>query len=431
MKDRPATHTFLQSASPEIAGGKREPAISASHTEVIVCHGCDHYFDSVPCKPGYQLNCNYCGSVLQTHHRNWLSRAGAFTVAGVVLFVMTVSFPFLGLEAGGQQQLSQLLSGVLALLDREQFILASLVFVTIFLLPLVELLCLAFVIAARWFDVKPRGLNAVMQLLFISRPWNMMEIFFISVLITSIKLGDIASLIPGVGLYAFAGLILVLIYTHMHLDRHALWQWLRYDNRFVVSEGDKLAVCHCCDALVSERLSHCPRCQSKVRRRIYDSYQRTLALLVAATILYLPANLLPIMTTVQFGVERTDTILSGIMHLFEAGNFFIAGIVFVASMLVPILKIVTLAYLLWAIKKKQQGSPKRQTFIYRVTEFVGRWSMIDVFVVTLLVAMVQFGVLANVEPNGAIVCFAGVVVLTMLAAETFDPRLLWDAHNDQ
>jgi len=348
-----------------------------------------------------------------------------------VLFLVTISFPFIGLEAAGQQQLSSLLSGVLALFERDQFILASLVFITIFLLPLVELLGLSYMIAARWLYIKPRGITFVMQLLFITRPWNMMEIFFISVLITSIKLGDIASLIPGVGLYAFAGLVLVLIYTHLHLDRHELWQWLKHENRFVGAGDEALAVCHCCDAQVGESLHHCPRCHSKVRLRIYDSYQRTVALLIAATVLYLPANLLPIMTTVKLGEKRTDTILSGVIHLYESGNLAIATIVFVASIVVPIAKIGTLGYLLWAIRKQSQGNPKHQTLVYRITEFVGRWSMIDVFVVTLLVAMVQFGVLANIEPNGAIVCFAGVVVLTMLAAETFDPRLLWDAHNDK
>jgi len=408
------------------------PSINASHAKVIVCHGCDHLFDRVHCEPGHQLNCSYCGTVLKVCHDNWLSHSAAFTLAGLVLFALTVTFPFIGLEAGGQEQLSRLLSGVLALLDRDQFILASLVFITIFLLPLVELLGLRYVIAARWLNIKPPGLALVMHLLFIARPWNMMEIFFISVLITTIKLGDIASLIPGIGLYAFAVLVLVLIYTHMHLDRHDLWQWLRHENRFVGSEDDELAVCHCCDALVGASLSdQCPRCHSKVRKRIPDSYQRTLALLIGATILYLPANLLPIMTTVQLGEKRTDTILSGVIHLYESGNFVIATIVFVASIVVPIAKIVTLGYLLWAINKKEQGNPKHQTLVYRITEFVGRWSMIDVFVVTLLVALVQFGVLANVEPNGAIVCFAGVVVLTMLAAETFDPRLLWDAHNDK
>jgi paraquat-inducible protein A len=407
------------------------PAINASHAEVIVCHGCDHYYDSVACKPGYQLNCRYCGTVLKATHENWLSRAAAFTVAGLVLFLVTVTFPFLGLEAAGQQQLTDLLTGILALLERDQFLLASLVFVTIVLLPLAELLGLSYVIIGRWFGLKLPGLKSVLQLLFIARPWNMMEIFFISVLITTIKLGDIASLLPGVGLYAFAALILVLIYTHMHLDRHALWEWLQHENRFSVRQDEALAVCHCCDALVGESLNECPRCRSTVRRRIPDSTQRTFALLVAATLLYFPANMLPIMTTVQLGQERQDTILSGVVHLFETGNYGIAAIVFVASILVPIAKIAILAYLLWAIRKKAYGNPKRQTFIYRVTEFVGRWSMIDVFVVTLLVAMVQFGVLANIEPNSAIVCFAAVVILTMLAAETFDPRLLWDAHNDQ
>ena len=258
-----------------------------------------------------------------------------------------------------------------------------------------------------------------------------MEIFFISVLITSIKLGDIASLVPGVGLYAFAGLVLVLIYTHMHLDRRDLWQWLQRENRFQSVEGEPLATCHCCDAQVGESLSHCPRCHSRVRRRIQESFQRTSAFLMAATILYFPANLLPIMTTVQLGEKRTDTILSGVLHLYETGSFVIAGIVFVASIVVPIVKILILVYLLWVINRGGKGSPRRQTWLYRLTEFVGRWSMIDVFVVTLLVAMVQFGLLANVEPNGAIVCFAGVVVLTMLAAETFDPRLLWDAHYER
>lgn len=407
--------------------------ITASHAEVIVCHGCDHLFDSVSCAPGHQLNCTYCGTVLKVSHENWLSRAAAFTVAGLVLFVVTLTFPFIGLEAAGQEQLSRLLTGVLALLDRDQFILASLVFITIFLIPLLELLGLSYVIFSRWLNIKPPGVAQVMQILFITRPWNMMEIFFISVLITTIKLGDIAALVPGPGLYAFAALVLVLIYTHMHLDRHSLWAWLQHENRFVAQgrEEGELAVCHCCDAQIGESLVHCPRCHSKVRRRIPDSYQRTLALLIAATVLYLPANLLPIMTTVQLGAERTDTILSGVIHLYESGNFGIAAIVFIASIVVPIVKIAILGYLLWAINKKAQGNPRHQTWLYRMTEFVGRWSMIDVFVVTLLVALVQFGVLANVEPSGAIVCFAGVVVLTMLAAETFDPRLLWDAHNDK
>lgn len=410
------------------------PTVRASYADVIVCHGCDHVFDNVPFTAGQQLSCTHCGEVMKVKHANWLMQAAAFTLTGIILFLVTLSFPFMGLEAAGQEQSSRLLSGVGALLDRDQYLLASLVFITIFLMPLLELMGLSYVIGSRVLNFKPPGLAKVLHVLFLIRPWNMMEIFFIGVLITTIKLGDIASLLPGIGLYAFAGLILVLIYSHTHLDREALWQWLRYENRFNSRDDEALIVCHGCGAQVGETLldmnDQCPRCHSAVRRRIPDSYQRTLALLIAATVLYLPANLLPIMTTVQFGVGSTDTIMSGVVHLFQSGNAGIALVVFVASVLVPIAKIFTIAYLLWAVRKGRQGNPRHQAFLYRITEFVGRWSMIDVFVVTLLVALVQFGVLANIEPGGAIVCFAGVVVLTMLAAETFDPRLLWDAHSE-
>lgn len=410
------------------------PVPTASHTNLLVCHGCDHLFEDIPCEHGQQLSCTYCGEVLKVSHRNWLMRSAAFTLTGVILFVLSQLFPFIGLEAAGQEQSTIILTGVTALLEREQYLLASLVFITIFLMPLVELAGLGYVILSRMLNVKPPGLARVLHLLFVIRPWNMMEIFFIGVLVTSIKLGDIATLIPGVGLFAFAALIVVLIYSHTHLDREALWHWLMRENQFVGHEGERLIGCHGCGAQVGESLldvnDHCPRCHSTVRKRIPDSYQRTLALLIAATVLYLPANLLPIMTTVQLGRESSDTIMSGVVHLFQAGAIGIALVVFVASVIVPIAKIFAIAYLLWAVKRGGTGNPRKQAQLYRVTEFIGRWSMIDVFVVTLLVALVQFGVLANIEPGGAILCFAGVVVLTMLAAETFDPRLIWDAHSE-
>lgn len=410
------------------------PTYQASHRDVIVCHACDHLFDAVPYRDGQQLNCTYCGEVLRVSHPNWLMRAAAFTVAGIILFAVSLMFPFIGLEAAGQVQSSRLLSGVWALLGREQYLLSSLVFITIFLMPLVELLGLSYVIGSRLLNRKPPGLRRVLHLLFVIRPWNMMEIFFIGVLVTTVKLGDIATLLPGAGLYAFGGLILVLIYSHTHLDRSALWQWLQHENCFTGCEDDPLEVCHDCGAQVGRSLlehdDHCPRCHAVVHARIPASYQKTLALLIAATILYIPANTLPIMNTVTLGVGTADTIMSGVVHLYHAGNVGIALIVFVASVLVPIAKILAIAYLLWVVRRGGRGNPRHQTVLYRITEFIGRWSMIDVFVVTLLVALVQFGVLANIEPGGAIVCFAGVVVLTMLAAETFDPRLIWDAHRE-
>ncbi len=406
-----------------------------AHKALIACHECGHVFDSLPCVEGQQLSCQYCGSQLQTRYKNWEAKTAALTLAGVILFVLSNSFPFIGLEVAGQIQSSNLLSGVRALITRDEFLLAALVFVTIFLFPLIELCSLCYIVLLRAFAIKPVGVARVLRLLHMTRPWSMLEIFLLGVLVASVKLGDVAELVIGPGLYTFAGLVMVLIAGHICLSRQDLWEWVAHDNYYTTREREKMLACHCCDALVGASLlaqnHHCPRCDAVLHDRMPASAQKTLALLAAAVILYFPANFLPMMTTTHLGSTTTDTIFSGVVHLVEIGDWFVALVVFAASIVVPIAKILIMAYLLWVVRVKASGDPKQQALLFRVTEFVGRWSMIDVFVVTLLVALVQFGLLANIEPGAAVLCFAAVVVLTMLAAETFDPKLIWDAHHER
>jgi paraquat-inducible protein A len=173
------------------------------------------------------------------------------------------------------------------------------------------------------------------------------------------------------------------------------------------------------------RLS-CPRCGVALHARIPRSLSRTWAWLVAAIMLYLPANLLPIMHVTSFGRTRSDTILSGAEYLVQLGMWPLALIVFVASVLVPVTKIAILVYLLVSVQLRSRYRPLDRLRLYRFTEFVGRWSMVDVFVVTVLVALVHLGRVAEVEAGLGALFFAAVVVLTMLAAHTFDPRLIWD-----
>ena len=142
--------------------------------------------------------------------------------------------------------------------------------------------------------------------------------------------------------------------------------------------------------------------------------------------LYLPANLLPIMHVTSLGRTRSDTILSGAEFLLVSGMWPLALVVFVASILIPLLKMVILAYLLVSVQRRWQTRPLDRTRLYRFTEFVGRWSMVDIFVVTVLVALVQLGAVADVEAGAGALYFAAVVVMTMLAAIAFDPRLIWD-----
>ena len=191
-----------------------------------------------------------------------------------------------------------------------------------------------------------------------------------------------------------------------------------------------LLSCRSC-GLVSRRPAsgpdlRCPRCGVALQARATRSLSRTWAFLVAAMMLYLPANLLPIMHVTQFGQARSDTILSGAEYLLQLGMWPLALIVFVASILVPVTKIVILLYLLLTVHLRARGRPLDRLRLYRFTEFVGRWSMVDVFVVAVLVALIHLGQVAQVEAGAGALFFAAVVILTMLAANAFDPRLIWD-----
>lgn len=170
----------------------------------------------------------------------------------------------------------------------------------------------------------------------------------------------------------------------------------------------------------------CPRCGARVHRRKPESLARTTAFLVAAVICYFPANLYPVMESTSLGRAQEDTIVSGVAYLWASGMWPLAAIVFIASVIVPIAKIVSLAGLVWSVRRRSRWRPRDRAATFRVVEQVGRWSMVDVYVVTILVALVHMGTLANVEVRFGAVFFAAVVVLTILAAESFDPRLIWD-----
>jgi paraquat-inducible protein A len=196
----------------------------------------------------------------------------------------------------------------------------------------------------------------------------------------------------------------------------------------------ELTPCHDC-ALLCRLPDHgdhgagaalCPRCGAELHERKPRSLERTWAWLIAAALCYLPANLLPIMKVTSLGRAQADTIMSGVVYLLVHGMWPLALVVFVASVFVPLLKLAILFGLLLSVHRGSRWRPVDRTRLYRITEAIGRWSMVDIFVVTILVALVRLGNLATVEAQSGAVFFGAVVVLTMLAAESFDPRLIWD-----
>lgn len=187
-----------------------------------------------------------------------------------------------------------------------------------------------------------------------------------------------------------------------------------------------LAGCHTCGRVSPEVAGHCPRCGSRLHIRKPDSIKRTIAFLSAAAVLYVPANALPVMTVLEFGGTSPKTIIVGMMEFWQSGAYPIAIVIFTASILIPLVKIVALVWLCAAASGKVKPSPKVLGRVYWMTELLGRWSMVDIFVVSILVAMVQLGAYMRVLPDAGALAFGGVVILTMFAAMSFDPRLLWD-----
>jgi len=195
--------------------------------------------------------------------------------------------------------------------------------------------------------------------------------------------------------------------------------------------GASCASCHAC-ALLSHlsdphgRGARCPRCGAELHARKPQSLQRTWALVIAAALCYVPANAFPVMTVTSLGKPQSDTILSGVIYLLHHGMWPLALVVFCASVFVPLMKLVILVFLLVSVHRRSRWRPVERTRLYRITEAIGRWSMVDIYVVTILVALVKLGNLATIEAQPGAVFFGAVVVLTMLAAESFDPRLIWD-----
>lgn len=394
--------------------------------------------------PGGVSECARCGCVLHRDRPDSLNRTLALTIAGFVLFIVANAFPFLSFELQGHSTQTTLLTGVTDLYLGGDWFIAAVVFFTSILSPGLQLALLLVVLIPLALGKMPRWLPRLYRWVRTLAPWGMMDVFMLGILVSVVKLSEMATIVPGASLFAFGVLILVLAAAQSALDPDLVWSRVpvSIDRSRPLRTGDDYLACDVCELVMhrsdavwagwpskSTQDGHlrCPRCTDVLHRRKPHSLQRAWALAVAAIMFYIPANLLPIMTMTSLGYVQSDTIFSGVVFLLDYGLWPLALIVFVASVVVPLLKLLILVFLLLSVHWRSDWKPRERTLLYRLLELIGRWSMVDIFVVTILVALVRLGNLASVQAEAGAVFFCAVVVITMLASMSFDPRLIWDA----
>ena len=176
--------------------------------------------------------------------------------------------------------------------------------------------------------------------------------------------------------------------------------------------------------------AYCPRCGTEVHLRKPGAIQNTWALVLTSIVFYIPANLLPMMHVHTFAGTQSDTIMSGVIYFLETGSYLIGAVIFIASIFVPVVKILIIIYLLLSVQLGWTGKYHERKRLYQLTEIIGRWSMVDVYVVSIMIALVHFGGLTEIKAGEGAFFFLLVVIVTMLAAMSFDPRLIWDHHKE-
>jgi paraquat-inducible protein A len=322
-------------------------------------------------------------------------------------------FDFLTFKANGIEIRIDMIASVNILVANGYVILAGVEIVTIFIIPLIILFCLLYLLFYINRGEYPAKGKKIMSLLFVLVPWSMVEIFLVGTLVSLIKITALADIDLGLSFYAYVLFSLSMTAALLHLDKRQLHLQLHS----VSLNKNIKRVLQSTHTKQSEKAS-----SVKASNRIQQSW----ALLLTSVVFYIPANVLPIMNTRILGQDEPSTIIGGVILLWNHGSYPIAIVIFVASILVPVGKFFVLAWLTYSVQTGTTRFTRERMKLYRLAEFIGRWSMVDVFVVIILVSLVQLGNVMTILPGAATLAFSGVVVMTMLAAMRFDSTLIYN-----
>lgn len=408
-----------------------QPSPDLEGAPLIACHHCGALHGRVPLGGHQVAACRLCGLFLYEERPGGIDKGIALHLAAAVAWLVANAFPLITITIQGQATTATLITGVRALVEAGLLpvAVACLLFTTVF--PGLRILVglAALVEAARARPSRPA--RVAYKLIDLQGPWSMLEVYLLGLIVAYVKLMGYADIAIGPAAAALFAAILLLARADTVVDDEAVWRRIGRPVPAPPAAGPEIA-CHTCGLVTSPEAHHgeCPRCEAHLHRRKTRSLERTWALLLTALVLYIPANVYPMMIVTQFGQSYPGTILAGVVDLIAFGEWPVALVIFTASVLVPVLKFLVLGWLLVSVHLRSRRSLAPKTRLYVAVEWIGRYSMVDVFVVAILAGLVHVGGVFAIDAGVGALAFCGVVILTMIAAMTFDPRLLWDAGGD-
>lgn len=408
--------------------------VSIEQTDISACPDCGAIVEIKNIRDGYSLSCPRCKAILAESKKDSINRTFAFSFTGLMFFFPACVLPILELNIFGLTGECTLVRGVVQVFENGFTGLAALILLCSILIPGIVFSLLLFIAVSVKLSFYTDSLIRALKFYQHLKQWAMLDVYMLGVLIAFIKMRDLGEISVDLGFYCFSGVLVCGLISTLAFDPKQVWAKIDIvvSPDFVrTSRQGEPILCGTCGKLCYCVLpDFCLMCNARLFKRKPESVSRTWALIVAGFLLLIPANICPITYVIYHGAGTPDTILSGISGLIRDDLIPIAILVFVASVIVPLVKLMGLSLLLLSIHLKWKLNKYQCTLMYRFISAIGRWSMLDLFMLSILAALIDMGRLSSFIPGLGATAFASVVVISMLAVMAFDPRLLWDLEED-
>ncbi|CZF82688.1 paraquat-inducible protein A [Grimontia marina] len=408
---------------------------------LIACHECGLVSAIPPFNGSGKASCPRCGHTLIRKVINSAAKVHAYGITCLIMLLLSCVFPFMSFSAKGVSNSISLMDAVRVFHHFDNNALAAVLLTTIIVLPAIYIILVMYLfhvankLAKGQAVISPPSLlKQLSRMVFRVEIWLLVDIFLVGVIVSLVKIAALADVELGSAFWSYCAYSVLVVVFSRSIDKEWLWENLfpSYSTGEVKAGDTHLSgnhvACRVCHQINEPHHKHCQRCDSRLRP--YNPAKNTAwawSFLISAVIFYIPANLYPMMYTVSLGSTERSTIMDGVILLWNLGSYPIAAIIFIASVFVPMTKMLIIGWLLQATKEgiTDDRDALKKLKYYRFTELVGRWSMIDVFVVAILSALVNLKGLMSISPGPAALYFALVVFLTISSALIFDPRVFW------